>query len=403
VGPEYPAVIATAIKLHDEGWVGGVLGGDFSVPMDDATRADVAWFAAKHHFASESWGLTLGLLPLVPEDSRFGVDAKILRAITLTQQGRYETALEELVSARDRASGRDVHFRNVLDLNIARTFYALGNWGRAMEYYGRVQRGDSAWPEAQFERAWAHFRADDMAGTVALLLTHDSPFFEGWYFPEGDLLRAQALFLMCKFPATTQAIDAFQASYTPVLSQLRTALTSLDAKAAVADGQASLTGATTKLPASLLRRLSGDERFLGAMEGIAAAKADLEKLQRLGQPWSARVAALVDARHAARVTEEGDRILAHARDAEDDLDDMLKGIEMTRIDLLSFEADMYQRAANTGELPDIGDPLGTLRKEQRKKNKRLWPFEGEYWADELGWYKVTARPECPAGMARGGT
>ena len=124
------------------------------------------------------------------------------------------------MSARERASGRDERFRAVLDLNIARTYFALGNWGRAMEYYGRVPRSDAAWPEAQFERAWAHFRADDMPGTVALLITHDSPFFEDWYFPEGELLRAQALFLMCKFPQTTKEIDEFQASYAPILARL---------------------------------------------------------------------------------------------------------------------------------------------------------------------------------------
>jgi hypothetical protein len=33
-----------------------------------------------------------------------------------------------------------------------------------------------------------------------------------------------------------------------------------------------------------------------------------------------------------------------------------------------------------------------------KKNERLWPYEGELWADELGYYRIQAKPDCPAGF-----
>ncbi|HMV69576.1 MAG TPA: hypothetical protein PKA64_22230, partial [Myxococcota bacterium] len=391
----YEDILRLGTQLHEERLVGQVLGADFGVPMSPEVRAGVAIMAARYHVSQESWGVALGLLPMVPADGPYAVDALVLRGVALAQQARYADALEPLLQAREKARDRDDHFRNVLDLDIARTYYAAGNFGRAMEFYGHVARGDSAWPEALFERAWAHFRVEDMTGTLAVLLTHHSPFFNDWYFPEAELLRAQSLFLMCKFPDTKTTIDFFETRYKPTLDGLRQGLGQLDAKGAFTDAKAMVEGNTTKLPADVLRRFTWDGRLADAVEAIGAADADLVKLDRLASsPYSARPKALLQARRDARVAEEGGRVLGIARDAEADLADMLTGIELTRVDILTYEARLYEQAAALGGLPEEED-MAALRKEQTRKGKRMWPFEGEYWADELGWYRVTARPDCP--------
>lgn len=397
----YEEILKLSTQLHEERLVGQVLGNDFGVPMSEDTRSHVALLAAKHHVAQESWGVALGLLPLVSANSKWALDAEVLRGVALAQQARYTDALEPLLAARDKAqSGRDEHFQNVLDLNIARTYYASGNFGRAMEFYGKVDRADTAWPEALFERAWAHFRVEDMTGTLAVLLTHHSPFFADWYFPEAELLRAQSLFLMCKFPDTKVTIDAFQARYKPTHEGLKSGLGQLDAKGAFADARALVDGTPTKLPKDVLRRFLWEERFASAVDAVKLADEDLVKLERLASStYAARPKALLLARRDARVTEEGERVLSVARDAEVDLADMLTGIELTRVDILTYEARLYEQAAVLGGLPEEED-LGKLRKEQTRKGKRVWPFQGEYWADELGWYRVTARPDCPADMKR---
>src|SRR5690606_25379221 len=115
------------------------------------------------------------------------------------------------------------------------------------------------WPEAQFEQAWAYFRADDMNGALAHLYTHDSPFFEGWYFPEADLLRAYALFMMCKFPSATVEMDEFVATYTPVREALDR-LGNLDPADAFADVKRYVDGGAPTLPAMVLRSFRHDDR-----------------------------------------------------------------------------------------------------------------------------------------------
>jgi tetratricopeptide (TPR) repeat protein len=408
VAPYYPDVLKLGEQLREVAWVGEIAGADFSVPIDAATRSELAMAAARSQFSQEAWATTSSVLGLVDKDGPQALDALILQGISLAQQSRYEAALEPLLAAREQLATRgatpprDAHFRNMLDLNIARTYYGAGNYGRAMEFFAKVERDDASWPEANFERAWAHFMVNDMNGVLSLLMTHTSPFFDGWYFPEAELLRAQALFLLCKFPDASTAIDSFQEGYRPLLEATRAAASNMTAAEAWDDGRRAVAGEPTQLPKSLLSRFTWDERFKTAISAVALADADLSTLDRLaGQPFAARVREALVARREARVAEEGARVLDWAREAAAELDGMLTDIELARIDLLSFQADQLEKAAALGKPPPPPPTPRKLRKDVKKKaGKQIWPFEGEYWADELGYFRVDTRAECPKELQR---
>lgn len=396
----YPLALDLADTLDEDAWLGAVVGEDFGVPMDETTRSRVALVAARAKFAKGSWVQTSSLLPLVAATSPLHLDAEVLRGVALAQAGKYEDALIPLLTSYEdaRRAKRDPHFVNTLALNIARTFFAAGNFAQAMAYYDEVDRDDPSWPEAFYERAWAHFRVDDMNGTIAQLMVHGSPFFDQDYFPEADLLRAQAFFLMCYFPEAKKSIDSFQAHYTPVRDALRASVGTLDAAAALADAKAAAAGQATRLPPALMERYLHDDRLADAAKAIAAADAELARLK--GGAWADRAHTQLSARRDARATTEGQRVLDMAADARDQLTEMLSDIELTRIDLLTYESDLYTQAIGSGSTQILEDPAGRLRA-LHKKGKQVWPFEGEYWADEVGYYRVEAGSACPAKLQRG--
>jgi hypothetical protein len=78
---------------------------------------------------------------------------------------------------------------------------------------------------------------------------------------------------------------------------------------------------------------------------------------------------------------------------------MLYNVDITKLDMMQYEADLYSQASNTGKL-NFGDPIGKLRRMSKKRGVRVWPYEGEEWGDELGYYQYDARPDCPAGLAQ---
>ena len=84
----------------------------------------------------------------------------------------------------------------------------------------------------------------------------------------------------------------------------------------------------------------------------------------------------------------------------DELGQMISDTEISRLDMLNLEKRLYEQAAASGEMAE------TRKMAQRdvkiRKGYVSWPYEGEYWADEVGYYRVNAVAECPQGLTVGG-
>ena len=89
--------------------------------------------------------------------------------------------------------------KDIIILNVARSYFAMKNYPLAAEFFAKIPRDSIYWPEAQFERAWAHFYMQDMNGSLGLLFTLGTPYFTAEHYPEAQLLRVYSLFMLCKF------------------------------------------------------------------------------------------------------------------------------------------------------------------------------------------------------------
>lgn len=392
-----------AVDLGDERALGSVLSDKVGLEVDEQTRSRIALLAARHNAQNRDFGVALGILMLVKKDDPRFAEAEALRGVVLAQQGRFNDALAPLLTAQalGEKAGKGERFRNVNTLNVARSYFGAENYPRAVEYYAKVERGSDFWPEAWFEKAWAHFRFDDMNGTLASLMVHESPFYENWYMPEADLLRSYAYFSMCKFSDATREIDRFEARFQPIYETLVTSTQGYGELEGWADGLAAVEGKTTRIPFGVLRSFTRDERFLGARDSVAKAEDELTRLKNVSaNAFSRRAIALVEARRDAVIASEGARIVSRATKARDELKEMLSNIQLSRLDILQFETQQLERASQTGVL-EQGDRIGRLRKMRKQRGTQVWPWQGEYWADEVGYYQVLARPDCPEALRPG--
>jgi tetratricopeptide (TPR) repeat protein len=332
----------------------------------------------------------------VSADSPAFADAESLRGVVLAAKGQNSDALAPLQTARAMGKTLDKgrRFDDKLVMNIARAYYGDKNYGQAIYHYSLVPRDSIYWPDARFEKAWAHFRAGDVPGAIGELQTHQSPFFDALWFPEAWMLRTQSLFVMCRYGAAIEAMDAYEARFTPVLEDLDRGLTALDEAAAFADVTTYLEGGDPKLPELVLRAYRGEDRIASRRKAVARYREAATQTGDLGAAAD-RFAALATERADAIEREEGARILARVERNKSELADMISGLELARIDILDRESRMFERAAATGSLetPDRKAELKRISRE--KKGFRVWPFEGEYWLDELGWYQVNALSLCP--------
>ncbi len=393
--------LALADKVGETGYLAEALGNNVGLQVDPAVRNHLSIVAARYNMDKQNWGPALAILMMGDKSAARYEEIELLRGVALSAQDRHKDAVAPLLSAAAMglSAKRDAEWMNVAELDLARAYYSAGDYGNAIVWYSKVDRASDWWLDAQFERAWAHFRGKDTNGALAMLHNHQSPFFEDGYQPEADLLRAYSYFVMCKFSEATKAMDAFAAKYEPIRGELGSL--SLRPEEAYADVVAFRAGQPSRIPGYLLRQYQHEARLDGAAQMEAQAEVELKKASSLGGRAGQLAADFVTGQRDARIRAEGNRVLAKVTAARTELDGFLSGLEITRLDLLALETKMYEQAAATGVL-DYGanvDRLKQLRK--TKKGYRVWPWQGEYWADELGWFVFSAAPDCPESMRVG--
>ena len=404
VGPtKVKQALALAEEMGDARALGPVLAKNLGLSTEPETRSKVAFYAARQLYQDGSPGQAATALMLVDKASTVFAKAEQLRGVMLAEQGKETDALVPFLAAaskRDQVQDPD-RFENILALNMGRAYYAANNYPRAIEYFARVERGSEFWVESQFERAWAHFRLDDMNGTLGLLESLHTPFLDDWYYPEGDLLRVYSFFLLCKFPTAGTEIDAFSAKYKPLRQELDKTLGAMTPKDAWDDGRALLEKRPTKLPTSLIRTYRWEDRLEGAVKSVQKAEEELGRLRgSAANPFTERAIKLLQGRRDQIAQAEGARILGTAIRKRDELADMLSNVEITKLDIMQYETRLLEAAA-AGKPPKPPSNKD-LRKVKRTKGTQSWAFEGEYWADEVGYYRYQAKPDCPTGLVESG-
>jgi tetratricopeptide (TPR) repeat protein len=393
--------LTLADETGDVLWLEESLANNVGLAMLGSEKGRLAYLGAKGNYRQGNFTATIAVTSLInaKSDPTWYGRAQQLKGIVMAQQGNYQGAVAPLLTAR-AAVGDDPEALDLIDLNLARVYYSTGNYARAIEYTAKVSRGSSMWPQAQFERSWAHFRLDDMNGVVGILQTHTTPYFDSWYFPEAFLLRTYGLFLLCKFPEASRQIDEFQAQYQPVHDELRAGLASMDEAGAFAAVSAHLGGEQPAVPGRLLETYRNDETIAAAQRAVANIDSELSNLGGFSSnAWGAFAVETLTERRETLITEQGSRIRSRLQDQATQLETMLNDTEITKLDMLRLERKLYEQASLTGEMADARSLA--QRKPRIRKGQRYWPYDGEIWADELGYYRANVKAECPAGLASG--
>jgi len=397
IGP----MLDLAAEVGEDGTIGETLAKNPDLPVPDEILNRVRASAVRYLLRNGDYGSALELASRGDADQPGFADLELLRGVVLSQQQLFTDAVVPLITAEAlaRQAGRGDEFTERVNVNVARAYYAAGDYGRAIEFYAKVPRTSDMWLEVQFERAWSHFRGQDTNGALAMLHNHQAPFFAERFDPEADLLRAYSLFLMCKFGQASSEMEGFEQRWQPVIDAID-ALPDLTPAEAFDHVRAFRNGLDQPIPEAALRSFRAETRMGQAIASVARATEEIADSEDRRGDLGPLAAELVQAQRDARIETEGARVTAKMRRFREELYDMLTDIELTRVDLLTLEADMLQRAAATGGELEKVDDTRRLKKLRKRRGYRPWPWQGEYWADEVGWYVFSSRPDCPATMTR---
>jgi tetratricopeptide (TPR) repeat protein len=370
-------------------------------------RGPAMYWVGAWHLKNNKFTASKAYLSLVPKNTQYYARARMLEGIILTHPDNPSrnpalaiAPLAGALAAADRDAEDNTEWQ-VINLNLARTYYALGNFERAIEHFEKTPRSSALWHESLYEAAWSYFRLGRLSGALSHLQTVDSPFYDGTYHPDATLLRTLLFYYLCKYIDGQTMLNDFTALHYPMAKEMETAV-----KAARKDPtglfksiyswRSSRTEDGIKLPEPVKQLFETDQDLVRVGDYLMSIQKELARTEEFGTGWEKsklrkNLEAALKARMKLATDTKGAAALAKVESLLSSLQGHLGNAELYKVEMITAEKNLYD-AAYQGRLldkiakravdPDV--PTGY----------RFWPFVGEYWADELGWYEINTINEC---------
>lgn len=362
----------------------------------------------------------ISLFQRVSRQSRFYVNAKFFEGISQVRLRRAAPAVESfraIIEAIDQGveGVEDTQrMRNLAWISLARVYYTAANrtdpetgeravdgrlLGNAVEAWNRVGQDSEYWLDALFEESWAFFLADEYARAMGNIHTLFSPYFDDAYYPEALVLKAVVFFSACQVDNASSMVAQFHERYDPVAEELNQTLEQFQDNQQffeflqrVRAGEASLSPRIRGIVASAL----SDRTLLRNLEYVRLLESEEARLNQAPAEFKnsslgARILQDIFVAKSFAIDQTGDLARARYNRLIDELNEL-----MTQVDTVELEIATFQRGQLDAEAQQQMTELarsGGLQVNVDEEHQ-MWPFDGEYWRDELGFYRQQVTSQC---------
>jgi len=363
---------------------------------------------------------SIDFLKSVPKDAASYPRARYLRGVQLANQSlrspdrkRLEdeaaAAFDEVIALKPTEKapypGLD-EVKPLATLALARLRYQQGaaepkRYSEATALYEKIPQFSRWWRDALFEGAYAAFmNGDTLPGdagrALGMLHTLHAPMAGDQLVPESWLLKAEIYYFSCLWDESKAALAVMQRNYGEIASQVKALL---EAKrepefywALMVEGGRS----GTALPAAVRNELLTDDWLHGYRAYVDALAAESTKLKGIGS-WQKSLLSkvLVEAVEQQRnllVQTGGRQVQREMKRVVNQLDEIDGQAEIVKFEMAKREKDLLE----TGYEQESLLRGQTLYRPSAALGAEYWDFDGEYWPDELGFYRYTVKNACPA-------
>jgi hypothetical protein len=240
-----------------------------------------------------------------------------------------------------------------------------------------------------------------LSGALSHLQTVDSPFFDDVYHPDATLLRTLIFYYLCKYVDGQVMLNEFTTEHYKISESLDNAIAQADKNptdlfsSLYAWKSAGKTGSIS-LPEPVKQFFATDESLVRIGDYVAGIEKEQAAIARVKTGWERSslrrdLDANLEARKATATSSKGREVLARLRGMHLALGEHLGNAELYKVEMITAEKNIYD-AAYRGNLMEKMAKRGLDR--SVPEGYRYWPFEGEYWVDEIGWYEVNTINEC---------
>jgi TolA-binding protein len=339
--------------------------------------------------------------------------ARFLDGLVQYAQGEGQSAVESfkdvvrLTNPR-RARSPDPRLRELAFLQLARIHYEHKQNRYAIFYYDKMPWGGESWLEGLWESSYAHYRIGDYEKALGNLLTLQSPYFKDEWFPESWILKAIIYYENCRYPEARAILDEFHSTYEGVYGELGTLTARQSQPAAffdlIEDAEKGRGVAARPLMRRIMKLAFTDRNVKRLNDSIMEVEGELDvglASRREAFRSSALARELKDRLEGERrrlVDEAGARARAKLEYERDALRELLQQALRIKIEVARKEREALESALTRGGQVDV---VRDYRYSVAVSDEHLyWPYDGEFWRDELGTYTYTLTKGCRDTAAR---
>jgi len=292
-------------------------------------------------------------------------------------------------------------YQDLASLGLANIFYMVGKFDTATKYLDQIDLSSKYFLDGVHWAAWAEFRkveVDDANAnshyqrTLGYVHTLNAPFFYDYLYPDALKLKAVTYYFNCRYDSAKRTVDEFERRYPATMKELRGIL-----DAAPEDFE------LFELSRKILNDESGLDPFVEkvaqkALEDKTLSKyflyvEELEREQVLLEEMSGD---FISSGVGERVTEDLDLAASAAKErtgaeARTRITKQIKEIKNLNKEMIKVEYEIQEKRKEQGELEAVPPKP---QKPEIDAEHEIYNYNGEYWQDELGFYRYEVTSLC---------
>ena len=408
----------------------------------DEVRDELYYLLGRFYYQKGDLAQGIALLDQVPEKSDYYIPAQFFLGVAYTRDWKGEPAVEAFkevmrrsIALREAAAAnkkkekkkkvkvkgkagkgkrkKDMtsielsfeeemrQYEHLAALGLANIFYMVGKFDTSIKYLDKIPLDSAYFLDAIHWAAWAEFRMVEVdeenanrhyQRTLGYVHTLNAPFFEDYLYPDALKLKAVTYYFNCRYDSAKRTVDEFNARYPKTMEDLKGILDQAPEDFALYD-----------LALKIRKEESGLDPFveqvaLKALQDKQLGKyfAYVAELEREMDMFEDMSGTFKSAGVGERVTEDLDLALSQAREAtgaeaRTRITGMIKEIKDLKIEMIKVQFEILEKRKQQKALEQYP---AKPQKPDIDAEHEIYKYNGEYWQDELGYYRYEVTSIC---------
>ena len=377
-------------------------------PSLASVKDELLFLLGRHYYKKADFDKAISLFTQVSRQSSFFIKAKFFEGVTYVREFQGKPAVdafkEILVIGEEHPqqySEDDIaDYRELAQLQMARVFYSTQQFDTSIKYFEKLPQNSADWAESLFEASWAYFMKTLNSKALGNIHTLNAPYFENEFYPEAVLLRAVIYYQYCLYDRAEEAIADFNEKYLPLQKKLDAITAKTDDNAEfynyvklVKASKAGLDPETQRLVMSVLN----DKTLMKTFAWVDELNHELAMHEKADKAWKTTQIAneVLQELTVQQSVAAGDA----GKVARDRIVRLSHELGRLRNDGTRIQFDILEGKANkiSADAAAKGGQVSADHKEEPivvDDEHFQWRFDGEYWKDELGYYRFRIRSRC---------